>query len=403
MRNDIPSKYMALKVVGPLGDYLAARIQRLDMPSTIPSTTIEELGNTQHAGTITDTPEVNATFQAMDVSIKLFAALTGTDADSYPAAGVDISNLNEVDLIGVVRSDTTSDYVKSIHLRKCQITGFTFTYSVDGEATEEYTAGGSEKRWFRYDVVVDTFEAAATSPVSLSETALQLKNDDYVLSVILDGAYLSKGSGSPAAGEYVATASDVSFADTVASKLVVVYHANPTGNNWSDVSDSTIPAAIRGRSQPVYIGLNNVLRVQSVTIRGTFPSTPIREMGNTNLVGVTIQNPQVTGDLAVLDTDLSLVSLLAQGSLTDTDNEYLVSEFTYSGLSLLVRIYDPSTTSETRTDSDVLKTVFVPEIKVTSEGHTTNVGGSASQTFGWESVDGRCLVFSGYPSGEYLV
>ncbi len=67
----------------------------------------------------------------MDVSVKLYAALTGTDPDAYPAAGVDINNLGEIEIVGVVQSATVADYVKSVHLRKCQITGFTFTYSVD--------------------------------------------------------------------------------------------------------------------------------------------------------------------------------------------------------------------------------------------------------------------------------
>jgi len=40
----IPFKEMKLTVVGPLGDYAAARIQRLDMPVNFPSTNIDELG-----------------------------------------------------------------------------------------------------------------------------------------------------------------------------------------------------------------------------------------------------------------------------------------------------------------------------------------------------------------------
>jgi len=54
----IPFRDMALKVVGPLGGYLAARIQRLDMPVNFPSTNINELGNPQLAGITTDIPEV---------------------------------------------------------------------------------------------------------------------------------------------------------------------------------------------------------------------------------------------------------------------------------------------------------------------------------------------------------
>ena len=39
----VPFKHVALRVVGPRDEYLAARIQRLDMPANIPTTDIDEL------------------------------------------------------------------------------------------------------------------------------------------------------------------------------------------------------------------------------------------------------------------------------------------------------------------------------------------------------------------------
>jgi len=166
--------------VGPLGSYDAARVQRLDMPVNFPTTDIDELGNRFHAGTATDLPEVSVTFQAMDVSVKLFANLTGTSTSPYPAAGVDINQLANIDVIGEVKDDNTEDIAKSLHLRKCRINGFTFTYSVDGEATEEYTAEGNDKRWLKYDVIVDALDASGTGPYSLTETPIILKNNEYL-------------------------------------------------------------------------------------------------------------------------------------------------------------------------------------------------------------------------------
>ena len=199
----IPYKEMALKVVGSAAVYLAARVQRLDMTTNIPTTDIDELGNPQHAGSVTDIPEVSATFQAYDVSIKLFAALTGNSATAYPAAGVDISELTDIDIIGVVKSATASDYIKSVHLRKCRIESFTYTYSVDGESTEEYTAAGSKKRWFKNDVIVDTFTGSpVSSPQTVTETPIVLKNGDYAMSVIVAGEYFEEVSGTPSTNEY---------------------------------------------------------------------------------------------------------------------------------------------------------------------------------------------------------
>ena len=401
-RNSIPYKEIVMMVIGPLGSYKAARVQRLDMPVNMPSTDIDELGNRLHVGTVTDVPEVSTTFQAMDTSIKIFAAMTGTDADSYPAAGVDISELTEVDIAAYIKSATLEDYVKSVLLRKCLVTDFSYSYSIDGESTEEYTASGFDKTWFRYDIVVDTFEAAESSPASLTEIALELKSGAFTKTVMMDGVYLTWVSGAPATGEYTDDATTITFADTVSTKLVVVYHANPSGTNWSDVSDDSIPEAIRGKDVPVQIGLNSISRVQSVTIRGTFPNTMVKEMGTTNVVGITVQVPQVTGAINVLDTDLELVALLTQGDPDSSDNEFKVSEYTASGVSLMVNLYPPTSDSETRTTTDCLKSVYVPAITITSEGHTTNVGGDSTQTFDWKSTTGACIVFSGYPEEAYI-
>jgi hypothetical protein len=397
-RVSIPYQHMALKVVGSFEDYLAARIQRLDMPVDFPNTDINELGNPNKAGSVTDIPEVTATFQAMDVGVKLYSALTGTDPSNYPAGGVDITNLGEVDLIGVVKDKDISDYVKSVHVKKAQVTDFTFSYSVDGEATEEYTVSGNEKTWFKYDVLVDTFDstAASSSPVTLTETPTELKSGNYCISVILDGTYLDEVDSNPSSGEYSVSGDSLSFADTVNTMLVVVYHADPAGNNWSNVSDDTMPAAVYGKDIPVTISSNDIERVQSVSIRGTFPNTVVKEMGTKSVVGTTVQTPEVTGDIEVLDTDTELIALFTTGELTPSGvTEFRSCEFTASGIDLKIEIQDPQVDRCGDGSGTVLKTLYIDEIQITSEGHTSNVGENVTQTFGFKSVDGNLTVYSG--------
>lgn len=393
----VPFKHVALRVVGPRDEYLAARIQRLDMPANIPTTDIDELGNPQHAGTVRDIAEVTASIQAFDVSVKLFAALTGTNPDSYPGAGVDISELGDVDIIGVVRNATIADYAKSVHLRRCRVDSFTFTYSVDGEATEEYTFMGSEKRWFRYDIIVDNYTSANTSPLTLSQTPLQLKNNNRVISYVQDGNYYTEVTGAPTAGEgeYSVSGTSLTTPDAITNYAVAVYHSNTGSNLWVDVSDSSIPAAVRGKDIPVYIDAGRIDRVQSVTIRGTFPVERIEEMGNANVAGYITQVPQVTGDITVLDTDLELIALLTTGDANSADVEFQLCEYTADGIDLEIRILDPSDSCELPGSGTVLKTVYIPAITITSEGHTTNVGGSAQQTFSWRSTTGECIIYSG--------
>jgi hypothetical protein len=392
----VPFKEMQLRVVGPTGEFKASRIQKLDINANIPSTDVDELGNNLHAGVVTGTPEVTATFSAMDVSVKIFAALTGTDATAYPAQGVSISQLGEVDIVGQVKDAKLADYIKSVHGRRLQITGFNYTYNVTGESTEEYTAQGSEKRWFKNDITVDKF-ATGTTSFTLTETPIQLKNGNYALSAILDGVYLDEVSGAPATGQYRVVGTTLTTGDSRNSQLVVVYHTNPAGTNWTYISDSMIPAAVRGKNVPVLIGVNNIQRVQSVTIRGNFPNQKIEEMGNTSVVGYTTMPAQVTGDLTVLDTDLELIALLQTGSLNPADTEFPLCGYTVSGLSLELQIQDPTNTC-TPSGLGVLKTVYIPQISITSEGHSTNVGNNAQQTFGFKSVDGNLIVYSGMRS-----
>ena len=389
----IPFKEMQLRVVGPKGAFLASRIQKLDMNANIPTTDIDELGNYRHAGSVSGVPEVTATFSAMDVSVKIFAALTGADASAYPAQGVSISQLGEVDIVGQVKDDKLADYIKSVHGRRLQVTGFNFTYNVTGESTEEYTAQGSDKKWFKNDITVDSFTTPGTT-FNLTQTPIQLKSGKYLLSVIVDGSYLDEVVATPADGEYSVSGTVLTLGTAMANNCVVVYHTSPSGSNWAYVNDSTIPAAIRGKNVPVKIGLNNIQRVQTVTIRGTFPNQKIEEMGNSEVLGYTKQVPQVTGDITVLDTDLELIALLQTGSTASADTEFGLCGYTVSGLNLIIELEDP-TNSCTPSGNAVLKTLYIPEISITSEGHSTNVGNNSQQTFGFKSVLGDLIIYSG--------
>jgi len=387
----IPFSEIRLRVVGPKDSFSATRIQRLDVPTTLPSTTVDELGNNQHAGVVTDIPDVTATFAAMDVSHKLYSYLTGTDPAAFPASGVDVNTMDYLDIIADVKDKSLSDFIKSMHVKRARVTGFTFTYSVDGESTEEYTCGASMKRWFKNDIVVDQYDGPDAGPLTLTETPITLKNGDELLSFIVNGVYWDEDA-TPSGEEYSVTGTSVTLGQSLAAgeSAQAVYHANPAGTNWAYVSDATIPAAVRGKDVPVKIDVNEIERVQSVTIRGTFPATRVTEMGNDEVVGYTTQVPVITGDITVLDTDTELIGLLVTGELNPSDTEFGVTEFE-NDLSLEVKILDPAD----ETNATVLKTVYIPQMTITSEGHTSAVGGNVTQTYGWESTTAQCIIYSG--------
>ena len=384
----IPSKEIQLHIVNGLGSNVAARVQRLDFNTDIPSTTIDQLGSAAHVGDAKDTPNVTCTFSAFDVGVELISALTNTDPDSYPSAGVNTESLSEVDIIAYIKSATNDDYVKGAHMKRMAIRDFTFNFSVDGEATEDYTLVGSEKRWFSKHIQVDHFTSGTTN-FTLTATPIVLKNGNKVLSVILDNEHLVEVASSPATGEFSVSGTTLTTYDSMVSNCVVVYQADFVGDEWTDVATDGMPAAIRGKDIPVVIVAEDIPRVQSITINGTLNSQPVKEMGNPNIVGYVSQVPEVTGSITVLDTDTELISLLLYG-VTASGTEFQpgigCSDVV---IPMEIKMYDPCD------DTSIIKTVYLDGITVVGDSYTSNVNQNATQTFNWKSTTGRCYVYSG--------
>ncbi len=389
----VPSKELQLHIVGPRDSFKASRIQRVSLNTEQTIDTKDELGNSQHVGDVKDVPNITLSFSAFDVGIKIFAALTGTDPNAYPGAGVDVSELADIDAILFVKDATANDYVKSIHGRKLQIRDFTYNYSVDGDSTEEYTAIGSTRRYLKYDVIVDKYTSGTTS-FTLSQTPIQLKNGDYAMSVVLDGSYLTEVTGAPAAaGEYRIVGTTLTTFDTRTAQVLVVYHANPAGNNWSDVNDPLLPVAIRGKDVKIEISANSITRVQSVSINGNLNVQTVKELGNREVVGYQKQIPTIEGSITVLDTDNDLVSLFADGVIgSGVEWQPGDAQCADVPLELKIELVDPC---DEIGEPTVLKTIVLPEITITSDGYTSNVNDNASVTFNFRSSDAQMIVYSG--------
>lgn len=391
----VPSKELQLTIVGPRDVFKASRIQKLSMNTDIPVENKDELGNRLHVGTSKDTPTVTLTFQAFDVGIKVFATLTGKDPAAYPASptGSNISLLGEVDAIIAVKDAVVEDYVKSAHARRLQIRDFAYNYTVDGDSTEDYTAIGSEKRWLKYDVICDKFVNVGGFANTLTQTPVPLKNGRNALSVILDGVYLTEADLPLSAGEYNVAGTALTTFEAIVTQCIAIYHAQPIGTNWLDVSDAVMPAAIRGKDVDISISANEIARVQSVTVNGNLNPQAVKELGNRNVVGYQRQVPTIEGTVTVLDTDTELISLLTDGVLSGVANDWQPGEgCTTSGISLKIELVDPCDVTGLPT---VLKTVYLPSIEIVGDSYTSNVNNNATQSFNYRSSDAQLFVYSG--------
>jgi hypothetical protein len=392
----IPSRETELKLVGTYDSYLTSRVQRIGFNADIPTTAVYEVGNILQAGLVQDTPAITLTFSLFDVGIKAFSVLTGTNPLAFPPTGVNISSLGECDAIIYIKDQTLTDYVKTGHARRLQISQFAYSYSVGGESTEDYTMTGSEKRWFKNDVVVDRFTTGGVTPTGgLSQAPIVLKNGNYALSVIVDGVYFTETSSAPGVGQYRlngASNKTLTLGTALVSTCIVVYHANPVGSNWAYVNDATDPAAIRGKDVDVYIALSGVSRVQSVTINGNMNVATVKEMGNRNTVGYQRQTPTVNGTIAVLDTDTDLIDLLLNGSPSvDTEFE-LGTTCPTTGVPLKIELVDPCDMTVSYT---VLKTVYVPKIIAVGDAWAATVNQNATWNINWQSIDAQVTIYSG--------
>jgi hypothetical protein len=303
---------------------------------------------------------------------------------------VDIAELGQIDAILFTKDATSEDYVKSGHAGQLQIRDFTFSYTVDGESTEDYTAIGSKRRWFKNDVVAEKPAGSGTS-WTLSYTPIQLKNSNWVLSVIADGAYLLEVDAAPEAGEYSVSGTAITLGAS-ATLVLAVYHAIPGTLGWTDIDDDTIPAAIRGKDVNVQIIANDIPRIQSVTLNGNLNTQPVKELGNREIAGYQRQIPTIDGTLTVLDTDTDLISLLTEG-IIGSGSEWQPGEGCVTeDLSLTIELMDPC---ETVAPYTVLKTVYLPSISIVGDSYTQNVNNNAQVVFNFKSLDAQCIIYSG--------
>jgi hypothetical protein len=394
-RVSIPSKHVELKIIGERDALLVPRVQRLTANADIPTNQVDELGNSEHVGTSKDMPNVTLTFQLFDVGHKVVSILTGTSISGYPAGGVNLTaNAKAFDALGLIKDETVADYVKTMHLRKLTLQTVALNYTVDGDSTEEYTSIGTSKRWFKNDVIVEKFASGGGPDLVLANSPVVLKNGDYALSVIQDGVYLDEVAGTPGAGEYQIVGTALTLGGVYTYQTIVVYQFTHPTLSWSDVSDLTMPASIKGKDVPILIQANNIERVQSLTINAAFNPAAVREMGNRNIVGYTYPVPEVTGTITVLDTDTELIKLFTSGDVSDT--EYETGNCTATGISLIVKLYDPA---DCVAPYLVRKTVLLDKISITSDGFTSNVNDNAQQTFDWRSETGNLVIYSGAMPG----
>jgi hypothetical protein len=356
----------------------------------LPTETIDELGRKLHVGKTQQTPEVTVTVEAFDVSHNTIAHLTGYTPATFPtASGVSITDLKQVDVIGQIRDTSTLNIVNALYVKRGTITGMDASFGVRDNSTITYTISSNSKKEFKNPVYYEQFTlASGNATVSLSQTPVFLP----VTSGYVAGAYKTSTAG---VGLYLdeytdfnITGSNLTFTGTgtATGDVVWVTYTSTAPKQFNALND-TDAAAIQGKYVPLQISVSTIPRAQSATIRLAYDIETLYELGGLGKpIGNELGVPNVTGDVSVLKTDNELVNLLT-GQAADAPETDI--EYAKNNLPLKISLKDPRDTAK------ILLTYYVPSITITSEGDSSTVNQSVTETFAWESTTGDLYIASG--------
>jgi hypothetical protein len=161
-----------------------------------------------------------------------------------------------------------------------------------------------------------------------------------------------------------------------------------------DVDTPDQPVGVRGWGIEVYLvqsGQSNqrVYRAQSCNIQAQYQTTKVNELGNEEVVGYSDGIPDVTGTLELLTHDFSVGELLANDESADN---WSPTELGSGQWGLLVKVWRRNAN---RSTTEPEKTIFLPQLDVTQEQNSSQVGQDARQTFNFSSRTNEVFIFKG--------
>jgi hypothetical protein len=388
-RPRIHSRDLQPQLATPQGLLSVARVQRFDWPMNIPTTTIDELGRKLHVGKTQQTPTVTLVVEGFDVSHNTISYLTGYTPSTFPASGVSITQLKNVDVIGQIRDSSALNVLNALYVPRGTITGMDCSFGVTATSTVSYTISANSKKEFKNPVYYDSFtlvSGATTASLTYTPTFLP------VTSGYAAGAFRTSTNGSTAYldenTDFTIAGTTVTFTgtSTSAGDVVWVTYTSTQPKYFAALND-TDAAAIEGKYVPLSISINNIPRVQTATIKLAYAVDTLYELGGLGKpIGSEVGVPNVTGDVSVLKTDNDLINILTGQASSAVETNM---EFALQTLPLKVQLRDP------RNSKNILLTYYVPSITVNTESDTSQVNQSVMETFAWESTTGDLWVCSG--------
>jgi len=295
---------------------------------------------------------------------------------------------------------------RTVWLPNQHLQSFSFSYSTDGNAQEQYTLAGDMDYDFPegYSEMYSeegTYATTSTFTVTSSQTG---KTGAYISvnNIVYDTDHFS-WSGTTVTVSGTAGGGSLASAD----RFRLAWYDDTPATTFTKLDTAGLSSVRAGQvviglgSEAVVDSTHKTLRLQSVTINGSVEREENRELGTKQLTGRTWRTTnievQATADASDLQ-EWAYFNGVSESDWNDWANQAIIlypSRVIGLEQELMVRVYD---------DSDqnyLLKTLTLENLSVTGKGHTHDVQGKEQVTF---TLRGSYITASGngVPAGSKL-
>lgn len=375
---------------------------------------VYELGNYRSIATIYDIPDLTFSVDSLDASTSIEALLCGADYSASVVGDVyDLSRARPLDVLSEFkrgRSDSNPYNVAgSVALPYLTLEQVNYRFGLKEKAQQTAVLKGDSIFYNPGSAFQERSAgtALAGQTVVLSNPAFPYRGAvidgvKYVLGVKLaSGLRLRYGTDytETVTGANPDGSRSVSVVVTAAVSLtdfIDVVYSSPTVAQYPAASHTlpqvTRPAAIRGRDIEVFVGgialANRWTSVQAVTCDYRVTLQKDEEFGNNQLVDQDFDVPAVNGTIQVKPRDVGeLLTRVRQAAGIASTSE-VVGALSTIPLEVVFVLHSPQ-------DGSILKSLVVPDARITVPAYSGRVQQKLDVTFNFESDTGQLQVIHG--------
>jgi len=400
-------------------EYQMKRVNSFSADASFLDEDILELSNAGVAETIDDLDTVGVTvdcheFGSTDNVAKMLNYYQGSEDNTKLMTDALFDNAQCDFTLKVTSGTNTAAMMGTCWYGSQWLTGINLSYSADGNATESFTLEGEYKRWF-LNAYRDTYVVSGTRSSSTQAT-INTNLTGYVGRILtVNGLIVADLSSTPAGTITITPAATSTVIATTDGSTAVTFNA---GDRIRLVCYKSSPAAFTALSNtPAGIGAlrrgmidaylfngtfgnqEKTLRLQSVGIDISLDRTATYELGQKKAYARSLNRPievAISAE-AYLDDLETFAKLTNQESAFDADtlNEIDWDSFS-TDTDLIVKVYKSETS---HTSTNLLKTIRVNDVSITSSGDSADAGGLGTVTF---NLKGNNIIISGSGNTPFL-